>query len=308
MKKIAFAFLMGLSLYVNNGDYIYAKETSAVTKQKSKGRELIENLPVRPFDINSESLLPNYSGVDIAKLFLQFSKSASLRKGEFESTEDFNKKAALTVSDDIYAFKIQEKLGRGSLSVSSYDADKQQFQIVLETEAVDQFVFKDYRASLIVKTVNEQLESYIGSNAYGAMREVTRYTATQYGLALVNEVDFGKNRYSLTSKKSILDGIRDISLVIEIPPEKAKTLKNNVGVLLLIKPALNKSRVNPLNVNQGNDLIFESSKYLPATIDAPSSHSYNRKFINAEIIEIWIYDIKKGEVILKRKSRENDKK
>lgn len=307
MKKIAFAFLLGFSLYFNNGDFVYAKETSAHTKQKSGDRELIGRLPVRPFDINLEKLSPNYNGTDIAKLFLQFSKTALLRKDEFESTEDFNKKAAQTVSDDIYAFKIQEKLGRGSLSVSSYEADKQQFQIVLATEALDQFEFKDYRASLIVKTVNEQLDSYIGSNAYGATREVTRYTAIQYGLALVNEMDFGKNKYNITSIKSVLDGVRDINLTIEISPDKAKRLKNNIGVLLLIKPALHRSRIKPLHVNQGNDLIFESSKYLPATIDIPSSHSYNRKFINAEIIEIWIYDIKTGEVILKRKSKENDK-
>lgn len=307
MKKtsIVIVFMIGLFFCISSAGI--AKEKKAVSKGSSK--KTLETATVEPFDIKTEKLPPNYKGTDIAKLYAILAKKAPLKKEEFETTAEYEKKIAEAVPGDIYAFKIDAGSILHGLSVSPYDADTQKFQISLETEWLSKFTFKDYRASFIVKTIDKGSHSYVGSNAFGATREVTSFSATQYGLALVNQQDFGSSRHddNKYNIKTPLTSIREVSITIQIPPDKAKTLKYNIGVLLLCKPALYKPDIEELFKNEGNDLIFESYDSSQATIDSPTSHLYERKYINVEILAIWIYDIRTGEVISKTQLKDKEK-
>lgn len=307
MKKWSLALLVVFIFSVALDNTAIAKEKKASTKQKKKA-EVVDTSPLVPFDINEEKLPPKYKGTDIAKLYSLLSKKAPLKKEEFETTAEYEKKIAEAVPGDIYAFKIDEGSGFRGLRVNPYDADSQKLQITLETEWLSEFTIEDYRASFIIKTSNKDSHSYVGSNAFGATREVTSYSATQYGLALVNQQDFGSsgyddNKYNI---KTPLTSIRKVSIALDIPPDRARTLKNSIGVLLLCKPTLYKSDAK-LNVRKGNDLIFEKYDSSQATIDRPTSHLYERKYINVEILAIWIYDIRTGEVISKTQLKDKEK-
>lgn len=308
MKKLSIVLLVLIIISVALDNSAVAKEKKASTKQKKKA-EVVDTSPPVPFDINAEKLPPNYKGTDITRLYSLFAKKAPLKKEEFETTAEYEKKIADSVSDDIYAFKIDKGLGLRGLRITSYDADSQNFQITLETEWLSKHTVKDYRASLIVKTIGKGSRSYIGSNAFGATREVTDFSATQYGLALVNQQNFGSSSYddNKYNIKTALTSIRKVNLVIQIPPDKARTLKDNIGVLLLCKPALYKPNIEELFKNKGNDLIFESYDSSQATIDSPTSHLYERKYINVEILAIWIYDIRTGEVLSKTLLKKEEK-
>jgi hypothetical protein len=266
--------------------------------------------PVIPFDINAEKMPFNYTGTDIARLYALLLKKAPLKKGEFETTTEYEKKVADAVTGDIYAFKMNEQSAWGGLRIHPYDADAQKLKIDLETTWLSKYTTEDYRASFIIKELDISSESYVGSNAFGATRLVTHYRATQFGIALVNQREFGKsnyddNKYNLNIKTP-LTSIRKVTIEIDMMPDKAKELKENIGVLLLCQPSLCKSNIKSF-LKEGNDLIFESSDLSEATIDRPSSHLYKRKYINVQILEVWIYDILTGEVLLKnRLKRSND--
>jgi hypothetical protein len=297
MKKWSLVLLVFIIFSVAHVNIAVAKEKKSSTKQKKK-TEVVDTTPLVSFDINAEKLPPNYKGIDIARLYSLLAKKAPLKKEEFETTAEYEKKIADAVPGDVYAFKIDAGSGLHGLRVSPYDADTQKFQITLETEWLSKYTFEDYRASFIVRTLDKGSHSYIGANAFGATREVTSFSATQYGLALVNQQDFGSSRHddNKYNIKTPLTSIREVSIAIQIPPDKARTLKDNIGVLLICKPTLYKSDAE-LSLRKGNDIIFENYDSSQATIDSPTSHLYERKYINVEILAIWTYDIRTGEVI-----------
>jgi len=310
MRTRSFLWFLVFVIFLCVNATVIAKERKSVTNVKKKAaHEKKEDARlVIPFDINAEKLHPNYKGTDIARLYSLLAEKAPLEKAEFETTAEYEKKIREAISGDIYALKIEEGHGLYGLKVSPYDADTQKFQISLETEWLSEYTFEDHRASFILKTLNKSSYSYIGSNAFGAKRLVTNYDATQYGLALVNQQDFGSSSYDddKYNIKTALTSIRKVSIAIQIPPDKAKSLKENIGVLLLCKPALYKSE-EEVSSKSGNDLIFEKHNSSKATIDNPASHFYERKYINVEILSIWIYDIGTGEVLSKKHLKDKKK-
>ncbi|MCE5318840.1 MAG: hypothetical protein LLG04_15950, partial [Parachlamydia sp.] len=92
-------------------------------------------------------------------------------------------------------------------------------------------------------------------------------------------------------------GWRTMPLSIDMSPEKARTLKNNISVLLLCKPTLHESSRAPFS--KGNNLIFEGTSYSKATMDSPTSLSYDGKFINVEAVSVWVYETNTGSILLK---------
>lgn len=274
-----------------------AKEKKATSQAFSKKQADI--LTIEPFDITVEKLPPNYKGTDIAKLFTSLAKKAPIKKGEFETSEDYSKKIKAVLTDNIYAFKVDAD-DLLTVSMHPYDADAQMLEIDIKTTWVSEHTFVDYRASMILKSKRTGFKTYIGSNAFGATTVVKRFEGTQYGIALVNQNEFGSsnydNQYNIATP---LTGVRKIKLGINIPPNKAKTLKNKIGILLLCKPSLFKSSA----LVDDNPLIFERFYYKEPTIDYPEEHSFTRKYINVEVIAIWLYDIHTGKIILKKQLR-----
>ena len=298
-----------VTLFSGVGNNAIAQDRKIASKQTRKV-EAYANLPPIPFDISQDRLPPGYNGADIAALYSYLIKKAPLKKDEFETKEEYENKVLGAVPNDIYAFNIKESTSSLSgLNIKPYDSDKKQYQVVLKTEYLSEYTHKDYRASFILKTVNKRARSYIGSNAFGATREVSDYSATQYGIALTNEQNFGVNHYSPSSYglKSVLDSIRILNINIEVPIDRARSLKNNIGVLLLCKPSLYKSdKANDLG--KGNQLIFETYNSSRATIDSPTSHFYERMYINVEVLAIWVYDIRTGEVLSKNPIKSDEQK
>ncbi|MCC6502247.1 MAG: hypothetical protein IT362_03805 [Deltaproteobacteria bacterium] len=278
-------FILGFGIVAS------AKEVANKNKKEFHNKKSIENSAIDPFDINAEKLPPKYKGNDIVKLYSNFVKRAPLEKNEFETTEEYEKKIASVTLDAIYAMKFDMDTSRRS-EIYPYDADTNKFKIQLTTETLSFSSFEDRRGSFVVKEMNKRSESYVASNAFGASRLVKGYVATQYGVALVNEDDFGSDDH----------GTRTVNVEIDVSIDKAKQLKDNIGILLLCKPSLYKS--NAERKYKGNDLIFEKSDYFGGTMNVPISHYYDQKYINVEVLAIWIYDFRTGMIFLKKQLKE----
>lgn len=269
---------------------------TAIAKGK---KEVIDNSPLIPFDINVEKLPPNFAGTDIVKLFSMLSKKAPLKKEEFETTADYEKKITAAVTDDVYAFKLPDDKFFYGLNICPYNADTQKLPIQIKTTRHSEFV---NRSSIIIKSIDKK-SSYVGSNAFGAKTKVLNYSGEKYGIVLVNQEEFGIMDDKTAASLSIETGNRTIDIEIEMTPDKAKKLKDNIGAILLCKARLfklNEKEKKWYIIFEGNDLIFKDFIAKEATFDHPSSFSYERYFINVEALSIWVYDIKNGEIILKK--------
>lgn len=262
---------------------------------------------VANFDISIEKLPTNYKGTDISALYSMLSKKIPINKNEFESTVEYENKLSELVSNNTFAFKLSptEFNYAGGMNVAPYNADKEQYQISIRAVALSNYTFQDYRSSIIVQTLNRSTSSYIGSNAFGAKRNVKDFKDSQYGLAFVNKNDFGNKEYEYAySLASALDSNRIFNFEIGVSPNKAKILKNNIASLLLCKLALYDAKIKEPHRNIGNNLFFKTNYYIQATIDNPNSILHERNYINVEMLEIWIYDTSTG-IILDKKQLNN---
>jgi len=287
MTKKIFSIVLPLFMLIFCAS-IFAVENGG-DKQKQKAATLANEGQVYKIDITAKKLTPNFSGTDIVKLFSILVKKAPLRKGEFESTIDYEQKIERVITPDIYAFKLDltsdkfaDSKDRFGLSgYAKYDPDLQKLKINIDNQN-----YRDYRTQIIVKEVKHPSSSYIGGNAFGATCLVKRVRATQYIISFDDTV-----------------GVSNLELII--PRARAKKLKNNIGVLCLCKTSLHEAVPNRDLSYSGNALIFENEFYVAPTIDNQMSILYYRKYINVDLLDIWLYNIRSGEILLKEKM--NDK-
>lgn len=260
-------------------DTVTAKEKKALKKEKTAStlKEKTDIPLVVQFDINTEKLPANEEVTDIVKLYSMLAEKLPFKKDEFETTDEYEKKKASAmsyISGNIYAFKIEKTGSAGSgIYIEPYNADLKQFEVSVSN-------------NIVVKE-SSSTYSYIGENAYGAKRSVTATGGTKHEIIV-------RDNYLIEKLK------------ITIPPDKAKTLKNNIGFLFICKPALRPYK--PSYGHEGNDLLHTGSSYRAATMDNPYELIFNMKYINVEALAVWVYDSSTGEILLKTQLKGKDKK
>jgi hypothetical protein len=281
-----------LSVFVHSG--VIAKENKLNTPPA-----------VAYFDVNAERLAQNYKGHDIAGIYNSIKNKIKLEKSEFETTSDYDDKISSIVIDDIYAFRLADttKVINGHYSgVQSitYDADNKKMKVVIKTDRDGQWSYKNGRASIIIKEIKGKSESYVGANAFGVKTIVERRSGTQYLIALTNQKKFGVSQFDSV----VLEPDRKLAIDIDVPIEKARGLKDNIGVIVLCRPSLFKYE-KPL-FYKGNDLIFENTYFNGATISSPTTVSFERKFINMEAVAVWVYELNTGIILQKKQLIPNE--
>jgi len=186
----------------------HAKPTpkpAATQKEAAKPAEKAEPA-LQPFSLDSFSsgkIDPKFSGASPATVITALEGMANLKKGEFESTADFNSRqsAALTKKvvgnvgiDDLFPFiaKVQKYHECQNGIMYRYDADTAQASFYVEprTEVLGG---PDYRYepgsdmprmdTLELARDYEKNRTYTGSNAYGAETTVTESKGVIYNIA-----------------------------------------------------------------------------------------------------------------------------
>lgn len=277
-----------------------AEKKRSVKQQTIKAKSLPTkeekvNYSTKPFDIKATALPFGYTGHDIIALYNRLSK-AFPPKGEYESTEEYHRRLRGEYPNETFAFLIENV----STAISaSYDPDDQNMLIKINADGArnhDGFrermsksespsshydLISAYETVIKVRHIRGASEKYMARNKMGAKTVVTKLTGKEYGIGLNNKGLFAMPGYSITRTRNI---------TLKIPPEEARDLKSNLGILLIC-------RVRPW----GDPFAysFRSVYHSEPTMNSPTELSFSQYFVNVDLLEIWIFNRRTGTVCAK---------
>lgn len=284
MKRIA---VLPLIILVVISSIAYAeqktnKKTAATATEKKRAKQTHKYTTIQ-IDPNLEKLPLNYYGNDPNLIWWTIEKRQKAAvKGEFETSEDFEKKIiklkripviGKISSESLFAFQV----GKSEIK---YFADTSEIKVNIEFRNISEtswcgsnkVIKPDYNnAKEMTLTSKKTISAYTAQNSYGATTEVSRYSYDDYAAVFnnYNEFPFGK------------------SIIIKASPDEAKKIKDQVRVLLI--------------ANIDEDLICQGSRTHQATMDSPSEFKFLSHYIYVNLKEIWIYNQVSGQIYSKIK-------
>jgi hypothetical protein len=235
------------------------------------------------FDMNTERIPIPYLGHDIEQVYNAFKRSQKdERKDEFETTDQYQKRLSGQSSEPLFGSVGPDAiLAFGVTPSSQYDADSQTLTISLMASSVLKSVQIDSsRLGVKIKRGQTTKHKSIGQNAYGAKVEIEETYAQGFELAIHNHRNFETEK-NLTGYNFVQR--------INMGPTEAKSLKYKIAALILAK-------TTTPNISYGASL----SK---ATFNNPTEFFHQTFYVDVDLLEIWIYDKRTGELITKIKSR-----
>jgi len=244
-------------------------------------------------------------GNDIAEVCRALEVRSQLEvKSEFETTRAYRERVAAAQTrsllgglamDAPFIFEVQKE------SVT-YNADAQQLEIVLKFARVWNGMNLDRNAESLPSRLRERSRgSYIGTNAFGAVVDVSTSSFESYALVV-------KNVASLPTRKEMPEYLREsyerarrddlemrnvgiqidtastyessqerfLRTTVSLGPEDAKRAKADLRVFAI-------SRLAAPFTSKG-DL------YSPARFDKPSEFYEEVHYVHVEVIALWFYD------------------
>lgn len=313
MKKLFFIMVVMVLVGCISTGFSYAKEKKPTKKASQKMKQTTYD--TMPFDLSVTKLPPGYKGHAIEKLYHKLEHEFP-QKTEFETQEVYTKRMKSFETNQLYAFTI-EKSAQSCLE-SHYNAEKQTLGVsfMMGKYFGNESLYDNVITTVETKSINERGGKYIGSNAYGARAVVEKRKRLEYGIAfsnvqLVNDKNLKLNdipAFSLMKQGNppsygIQEGdnyvirgsniyeIRGYKTDITISPDDAKSLKENLGILLICTP----------KVSKNSKLFYKIEKYKRATFDSPDEITILEHVIFTKVLEIWVYNNKTGQIFAKQK-------
>lgn len=314
VMMIIFSLSLGNSIAAEKAKGKKEKIKTSQQKQAQMKKEPVEKYDLNPFNLFRTTLPKNYMGHDLKGILKALEEALRKReendrKDEFETTEQYKQRIKTNV--DIDHKKLIGKLTMNDIfsfvviPEPEYDADSKTLALIVNTTAVRGLDEGDKPRVGIEVDLEGKTRTYMGSNAYGASREIKELEATYTVLAISNisalpniddknreEMMFTKVEHTLnnifrglpTSEEDKVSPI--IKLDIEnITPEIAKVIKNNLNIAFI-------SMLEKPYISSG---IY---KHEP-TIDEPHDDSIFYQNVLASVKEIWVYNKANGEILLK---------
>jgi hypothetical protein len=270
-------------------------------------------------DLTTNRLPQEYLGDTVNALYDELVKIDNLTKDEFETTEAFKNRRQLSITSavdnkKIYFFRLMDYLvpftkddSEGYMATlilshyysnQKYNADNQKLILSIPISTVYSSFYSKYgvKSSLDILSYKNR-NSYAGQNAYGARVEVSRTETKKYDIAIVNE----RNLFMFLQKYKPLEykegyqsrEIFSIPIEIAMAPEIAKSETNLINILAVckIKPPSKLLKLTDRDYQQISKPKFTT----------PYEDEENIYYIFSELLEIWIYNFKSGEIYLKLK-------
>ncbi len=214
-------------------------------------------------------------------------------KDEFESTAAYEKRItnaeAVTLPDGSSAsaqlvFKLTDLQGGSDGSGAYYDADMETLTLKLDVTAVSNYsdtIKAGARTVLLATPDFQDLGTYVGQNAFGVKREISRSKLTNYRLVINNELAFPQS-------EKMGYGYTPIHVSIKLPVVTARQAKDAFGILYFVKLARPYLSVS----------FFDKKP----EIDSPSEVKSTTYFIYADVLEIWMFNSVTGQIYKKIKA------
>lgn len=299
MKKwLVFAVVMSLSGVCSAQTKPMAKGGKPVlvspVKQKHK------KPPIAKFSMNmieSDRVDPGYPGMPLAEVLSAIEKMLGVKKGEFESTDDFNSRKSAVLSgkflsdssvEDIFAF-VQPVAPASKYSIGlkySFDPDTSEVRLFAfpRSSSMNGIGAPDYQPSrsegkfwdiftLVYKTESES--TYQGSNAYGATVTVEKSVSSVLGIAVdrIPFLNFKRETIYSNPIPAAQFNLENAKAAKELPALKA---------ILVMKLA------DPYIVY---DFYYKEPKR-----DSPTETSVQHKYLTGNVLGIVFYSGLTGEV------------
>lgn len=235
-------------------------------------------------DLNSTNVGPDFKGHDIEAVVEAIQTSHSLSpKSEFETTAAYEARRdsvsnqplfGSVTPTSLFAFVFDSEIPQSPLL--GYDADSQ--IMMLRLRAMDhQFLLESDQptlATIPVKLSNVRSEKYLGSNAFGATREVEKISAEEYGLAISRDAWFFSG-----NKNNDLD----FMYFFQVPLDQAQAFKKEHEIVLICRlaaPWLHRDV-------HGHD----------ATLSDPNQSLIEERDLAVTPLRIWVVNKETGAVV-----------
>jgi len=297
MTKVSLLLISALLV-----SYSLAAEKSTKRKKVDEPPAVTTPAPAIPinlweptaFNADVDQLPPSYQGLDPIKFLEMFkSKVGSLRKGEFETSEQFAQRTAnkdLLLSPisttDLYAFRI-------SYSYVRYDVDTQTYYFSGVGDLCgkpDSFVGEssDWITCKVAPTFRHN-DTYVGSNAFGASRTVARTRGNDFALAIARDSPVLSTAFKEGPVLSTTFKDRyEFKDRLSIPLEKARGLKSKKLAVLFV------GRITDAKLVNGRSELIEPR------IDLPNDTFISEEAAPFEVKKIIYYVIETGEILGQR--------
>ncbi len=202
------------------------------------------------------------------------------RKGEYETTADFEKRRAAafhgTPSEAMVLVDLDPEF-------MEYDADRQILTIkrfAFSNQSIDHYYllkdvdvggtgFGDY-ADYTEKSIDTPTGTYIGTNAFGASVEVVKMDRLFYGI-FDREVTYGSNLWHASQgiQRVGLSDTENIAFQFRATPEQARSYKQTAKAVFFIRLR--------------TPSTLTGSKFEKATINLPFERHNEYRFLHADI-------------------------
>lgn len=296
--QIVFVFLV--FFLISTGGFcgeLPKKASSKKAAPSTKASSAPAKYSTAKLDLLTDKLSSEYLGQSVEDIFHAYQKRVKNQKDEFETSADFERRVAALEQEPLvgniksydclaYAvtpieIKFYDAPGKGEIGIvkthekevlARYDAESG--IITVKPSWVDCYYATWPKASCIA-TVREyyRFPPYIAQNAMGATMTVTYSKIFSYGVLFRDA------------------NADDFTISISMPPEKAKALKNNLGLLVLYK------LTEPYIKSDYNVITPTFSD--PRKTEELSSH------LIANVVEVWLYNFKTGEIYRKQKKNKH---
>jgi hypothetical protein len=242
-----------------------------------------------PFDVSASAnrLMATHD----LRSILSAVKRGKFEKDQFETAAVYEERirgigpVGSLKADSLLAFKFSP-LDAFPLCQTKYNADaaemtvdcsvgsKQAFYLPQESKVLRSFTVG------VAKATDKR--SYVGTNAFGVKTAVTVRKATGYGLAITNLNEVTTGEYA--------DMLRKLTVAVpNITPDTARKIMNDVGFLFV--------------VNMLPPFIVKDSKSQGPTLDSPIDFSGEYEYLHVNLDQLWIVDLKRGDVLQRVDSR-----
>jgi hypothetical protein len=255
---------------------------------------------ISPFNDRVESLPPNFAGNDAEAIYdLVKAKLPNPAKSEFESISEYETRvhefaskalAGSTKGGDLFAFSVSGSpstnpdLNRTLRCVDTeYDAESRTFTVKLSSALVG-YLPDDHEWSPLWRLSHEYLGEYVGSNAFGVKRKITRWR--ENGLVIV-----AHGSKWLAPDCQVTDF--DIACPVQANGPTARLLSQNLRVIIV-------GRLTAPFIS------FESDTS-PPTIDEPAELHNRTKYLHVELEQLWLTDAANGRVLHKYSRTEHER-
>jgi len=263
--------------------------------QSNASNKNISIYSANEFDIQQNNLPINFKGNNFISIYTSLANLKLTDKGEFETTENYEKRLK----------EVANASTQGSLKVSSlysavplhndfywkYDADSKimtyKGKMILGFYGDEPFDLPKKFAGKFIpiqleSSKNKYKRSYVGTNALGVSTNVKEYDVDEHYIAIVNA-----DKFNFKKREEFQDllGYDQLEFSFKLSADIAQKIKPSLRFAIIYRI------VSPY--------ITKKVDVKTATIDSPSEWLGEKKYIYANLEQLWIYDNKTGLIIEK---------